>query len=166
VDVGANVGYLTLIMARHARRVYAFEPDPRSRAILKYNIRENDYDNVVVRPEAAFDHNGRARFYQNIETALSGLVPHDGIASTIQVETVKLDSIIRRASLIKVDVEGADAAVLKGMSRLLSECPRLRLIIEVEPDRPNAMLGIFDILEGWNTRNLDRLNVLFWRDPE
>lgn len=168
VDVGANIGYLTLIMARYAGKVYAFEPDPRSRAILRYNIRLNGYDNVTVRPEAVSDCCGFARFYQNVEPLYSGLVPHNGIDSVLQVETVTLDSIMEWASLVKIDVEGAEAAVLRGMKRLLSECPRLRLILEVEPDRPGAMpvSDIFDILEGWNMRSLDRLNVLFWRDSE
>ena len=166
VDVGANIGYLTLIMAHHAGFVHAFEPDPRSRAILRYNIRQNHYNNIRVHSEAASDHNGHARFYQNIEPLYSGLVPHDGIDSVIEVETMTLDSVIFHASLVKIDVEGADVAVLRGMSRLLSECPRLRLIMEIEPDRPGAMPGIFDILEGWNMRSLDRLNVLFWRGSE
>lgn len=163
VDVGANIGYLTLIMARYARLVYAFEPDPRSRAILNYNIRLNGYSNVTVISFAVSDRRGCARFYQNAEPLYSGLVPHNGIDSVFQVETVTLDSMIPWANLVKIDVEGTDAAVLMGMRRLISVCPQLRLIVEVEPDRPRAEGNIFDILEGWNMRRLDHLNVLFWR---
>jgi FkbM family methyltransferase len=164
VDVGAHAGYITAIMAKRCYHVVAFEPNPEMRQILKANLRANNIHNVTVRHEAVSDSNGKARFFTNIESMYSGLVGHDGLKDVIEVDTVTLDSVLNTASLIKIDVEGVESRVVKGMKRIMQRNPDLRIIVEIEPDRKGFSEEIYDLLEGWSFQNLDRLNVLCWRE--
>ena len=166
VDVGANVGYLTMIMAKRASLVIAFEPDPKLRRMLQENLRANGIDNVIVRHEAVSDEIGRSRFFLNKEPMYSGLVAHTGLRDIIEVDTITLDCFMshQEVSLVKIDVEGAENKVLKGMRKVMYDNPDLRLIVEVEPDRRGFDEELYSFIDGWNLRNLDRLNVLCWRD--
>lgn len=163
VDVGANVGYLTCIMARLGLLVYAFEPHPRMRQLLKYNLRLNGITNVVVSPQAVAEKEGRVRFFENREPMYSGLVGHDGLTHIRWVNTVRLDRVVPHATFVKIDVEGAEHRVLKGMTDLLKR-DGLKMIVEVEPDRTGFSEDVYDLLQGWQIRNLDRLNLLCWKD--
>jgi FkbM family methyltransferase len=164
VDVGANIGYMTVMMAKYAAYVIALEPDPRLHEILQMNLSANNIDNTEVWPVAASDSEGNARFFVNREPLFSGLVGHNGLTDIIEVETVTLDNTIWRADLIKIDVEGAENMVLKGMQRHMNENEGLKIIVEVEPDRPGFSPEVYDLLEGWNFKNLDGRNLLCWRN--
>jgi FkbM family methyltransferase len=164
VDIGAHVGYITAIMARRCLHVTAFEPNPDMRRVLRANLRANNIGNVTVRHEAISDENGKARFFLNTESMYSGLVGHNGLREIIDVETVTLDSVLPIATLVKIDVEGAESRVLKGMKSIMRHNPDLRLIVEVEPDRKGFSEEVYDLLDGWRFRNLDGLNLLCWRE--
>ena len=62
VDVGANIGYYTLLMAKRVKKVYAFEPDKKCFEILKKNVEENNLKNVVLINKAASDKEGEKFF--------------------------------------------------------------------------------------------------------
>jgi len=163
VDVGANVGYITLIMARRAASVVAFEPDPKLRHLLRLNLKANNVDNVTVRHEAVTDEVGKARFFLNREPMYSGLVGHTGIRDIIEVDTITLDSCGLKPDFVKIDVEGAEVRVLQGMKEILNNHD-LNMILEVEPERLGFSSELYDFLDGWNLRNFDNLNVLCWRE--
>jgi FkbM family methyltransferase len=77
IDLGANIGYFTLLLARRvgpAGRVIAFEPAPATRLRLRRNLQLNAVANVEVREEAISDHDGQAVF-------AGGPPEHSGIAS-------------------------------------------------------------------------------------
>lgn len=162
VDVGANVGYLTCIMARKAARVIAFEPNTRMRQLLNYNLHVNNIKNVMVRPEAIAESEGRLRFFDNVEPMYSGLVGHDGLTKIRWVRCMPLDVMAPHATFVKIDVEGAEHRVLAGMTELLQK-DYLRMIVEVEPDRTGFSETVYDFLEGWQFRNLDKLNLVCWK---
>ena len=92
MDVGASVGYYTLLLARlvgPSGRVYAFEPIPRDFAILKRNVKANGYQNVVLENRAVSDINGIERFYiSSVSYAVSSLHPLKNPESIIDVEVV------------------------------------------------------------------------------
>jgi len=141
VDVGANVGYYTLLAARlvgRSGRVVAFEPSPDNFALLKRNVEANGYDNVVLVPKAVSDDSGTARL--RLDRSSSGghsLSDFRGGADTVEVETISLDEYFAghddRIDLLKVDAEGAEMAIFRGMQDVLARSPRLILLTEFFP---------------------------------
>jgi len=148
VDVGANLGYFSLLWAAShpANECVAFEAAPRNLDILRNNVEQNSFGKRIrVIPKAAAAQSGRLFF---------DLGPEDqrgwgGIASVrgerqIEVEAVRVDEEVARdepIALLKVDVEGADAWALMGCDHLL----RAKLVGEVwfEQNKPRMeMLGI------------------------
>jgi FkbM family methyltransferase len=138
VDVGANIGYFTLLAARcvgPAGRVIAFEPSPRTREELAGNIALNAASNVLIGAEALSDCEGEATFYEGPEDhcGISSLRSIRDATRLVRVRTARLDDLLtpgRRVGLVKIDVEGAEARVVEGMiGRLESDRPDL--IIEV-----------------------------------
>ena len=143
IDIGAHVGYYTLLAAKlvgPSGKVYAFEPEPGNHDTLLKNIELNKYANISAAQTALSDRNGKATIYlSGLDTGRHSLyqhgLPEQGNAS---VETTTLDSFLESENwpdvgLIKVDVEGAEVAVLDGMVELLDRAPGLKLIIEFNP---------------------------------
>ena len=124
-DVGANVGFYTLLASRlvgPTGKVVAFEPLPRNLAFLRRHVEMNDrHGNVTVVAAAVSDRAGTARFDP-------GPMPEMGrlsSAGTVEVRTVALDQWIAEQGapapgFIKIDVEGAEASVLRGARALLT----------------------------------------------
>lgn len=168
IDIGASLGYYTLILARlvgPSGTVYAFEPLPNYFKILKRNVQANGYDNVVLVNKAVSNSDGTARFYiPHNSFGMSSLFPHTKPKEIINVETVCIDSYdLKDVNLIKIDVEGAEASVLKGMKQLLMDSPNIRLILEFTPHRIGYDAdSIFDQLNGWNYQLLEE-NIIFSR---
>lgn len=115
-DLGANVGYYTLLAAKLAAsgRVVAFEPEPRNAAFLRANIAVNDCRNVTVHELAIAAGTGISRFKYGRGLG-TGALSQDG---GLQVKTISLDEFVAETHLqpthLKIDVEGAENAVLFG----------------------------------------------------
>ncbi|NHI88387.1 MAG: FkbM family methyltransferase [Candidatus Thorarchaeota archaeon] len=169
VDIGANVGYFTLVFANlvgTSGRVFAFEPDERIFHILTENIRLNGYQNINLDNRAVSDNNGRQRFYLNSHLSRSGLTPSGSTKRITEVETVKLDTLnFERVDWVKIDVEGAEVSVLKGMKRTISDNPNIQLIVEFVPehivDSGHTVDEFFDLLDGFDFCGLDNNLVCF-----
>lgn len=139
-DVGANLGYYTVLMARAVPqgRVYAFEPDPFCNALLQLNVRINGLENVVVSRLALSDRPGTSSFFRCIDSAFSSFkdTARKAVSSVIEVPVTTLDEFVAtndvpRVDFVKVDVEGAEGLVLAGGKRLLqnfAQRPRLLLL--------------------------------------
>jgi FkbM family methyltransferase len=132
-DIGAHVGYFALLLARLVGpngRVFAFEPLPDNFRALEENVRMNGCCNVVVENRAVAAISGLANLKSNDTdhlTYTSSLV--DG-RPMIDVEVVSLDDytagLQERVQFVMMDVEGAEADVLKGMrSTLQRDFPTL-----------------------------------------
>ncbi len=125
-DVGANVGFLTLLCARlvgPGGRVVAFEPLPAAAAALRANLARNGFANVEVREEAAGERSGSAWLAVGADTALSRMVARQG-PGTIAVPVVAIDDLVRSGAVpapqvVKIDVEGAEVEVIRGMRDVL-----------------------------------------------
>ena len=141
LDVGANIGYYAVHAGRAVGptgRVHAFEPDPRTAQSLRANILRNGLANVTVHECAVSGSSGLRSLI------LSGTASHSGLSRTMDeativgsatVETVALDDVLGGASVdvMKLDVEGEEPSVLRGMERTLEASPRLRLFVEFSP---------------------------------
>ena len=129
VDVGANIGFFTLLMAARvgpSGRVWAFEPSPSTRVRLRRNVELNHFANVTIREEAVSDVDGLSAFFcgRDDHSGVASLRPMPSSGSTYQVRTCRLPNVIpspSRLRLIKIDIEGAEHLALAGMELLLQK---------------------------------------------
>jgi FkbM family methyltransferase len=141
-DVGANVGFMTLIAARLVGpdgHVYAFEPIPDNARAIERNAALNGLGNVTVLELALSDRAGEAVL--RVPTANQGahlatVGESVGEEDDLNVRTAALDEVdgLRPPDLVKLDVEGAEVLVLEGMRRCLAE-HRPALVCELHGTR-------------------------------
>lgn len=125
-DVGANVGFYSLLAARcvgDSGRVYAFEPLPANVAYLRRHVQMNQLHQVDVHPVAVSDARGPVRFAPGDNRAVGQIT----LGGALEVQSVTLDDFVfnegnRPPQVIKIDVEGAEELVLEGARRILREC--------------------------------------------
>lgn len=139
VDVGANIGYLTLLMAKIVGpkgNVYAVEPGRDNLSCLRKNIELNGVTNVNILPFAAGAERQSRNLYLRKAGTLHSLHENDqAVVETMQVQVVPLDEIVQEKQIdfVKIDVEGGEIEVLRGMRKILQFHPELRLIVEWNP---------------------------------
>jgi FkbM family methyltransferase len=145
VDVGANIGYFTLLAARTvgaSGTVISFEPAPPTFAKLSGNLALNEATNVRPVQAAVGARAGRIPFYrapwndaENSTIAKPGSQPA-GEVDTSPLAALLTDAEVARTRLIKVDIEGGEWAVLDGLAPDVERFPSdMELVIEVHPDR-------------------------------
>ena len=144
VDIGAHIGIYTLFALRQLSghgRLYSFEPTPKTFALLHDNVQVNGFlESGVVRLDhrAISDHAGTANFtaYPNNSghnSLFSGSTPGESLT----VETVTLDLALAdepKIDVIKIDAEGSEPFVLRGMAEILARNPGLRIFVEFAPE--------------------------------
>lgn len=140
-DVGANIGLLTLVMARAAGpngKVVAFEPEAVPRSNLEKMKHLNGLSWVEVRDQAVGAKAGRLTFHVSDIIGHSSLyaLPEAEAARTIEVEVVRLDDVApaKRLDVVKIDVEGAELDVLAGMQGVIAKNPDLAVLAEFGPE--------------------------------
>lgn len=160
-DVGANIGYYSVIAARlvgSAGAVHAFEPNGAVREALQQNIRLNGLTNVVVHSEAVSDRSGEVTFYESSWAAnqgISSMFPGDGriIQTTVHART--LDEIAssiapRRIDVIKMDIEGAERLAIQGGARLFQDSAPALIFEASDLSTLSDLLGSF----GYHVRKI------------
>ena len=146
VDLGANIGYFTLILAKlvgPTGKVFAFEPDPRNLTLLKKNIEYNNYKNVIIVPKAVSNVNdkctlyvgqktfGQNKIYKPEKTRTQKFIPTD--SETIRLDDFfKANNLLNKISFIKMDIEGAEVLALSGMKKILKLNKNIKIFTEVE----------------------------------
>lgn len=138
VDLGANIGYYTLLAARLVGRkgkVYAFEPEPINYRLLLKNIELNGYDNIVAMQKAVSNVAGKIRlFLHNKSTGSHTIYPSDEGREFIEVESVTLDGFLKEEkhpiNVIKMDIEGAEMAAFSGMAKVIRDNENLKMFVE------------------------------------
>lgn len=137
VDVGAMIGYYTVIFARlvgGSGRVHAFEPDPDNHALLSKNVEMNSYRHVTCHRAAVGAETAKGRLWQApANRGDNHVFPTEG-RDSVEVDIVALDDVIDGpVDLVKIDVQGYEAQVLRGMERLIAASPQLAMLIEFCP---------------------------------
>ncbi len=143
MDVGANIGVYTLHLSRCVGPqgcVFAVEPDPTNLRLLHANVEENDCTNVTIMPYALGDREDWVKLYQSPSNRGElRLAPGEGLVDYVNVPMRKGEALLadhrRRPRVVKMDVEGAEPLVLKG----LGYTPEI-LLLEYSP-RHLAALG-------------------------
>lgn len=137
-DVGAHAGYFTLIAAKRGAAVHAFEPAPDNARELRRHVALNRCaDRVTVHQAAAGRFSGEAWLEPGPDTSQWRLG-----ASGVRVRSVALDEAGAPApTLVKMDVEGAEADALVGMARTLrTAAPTLVLAVHYTASRCAGLL--------------------------
>lgn len=148
-DLGANVGFYTLLAARRVGpggRVVAFEPLEGNVAYLRRHLRRNAVANVEVIQAAVADRPGTARFAPHRSNAMGRLSD----SGDLEVPVVSLDALFEAGSLprpdvLKIDIEGAELRALRGAERLLRTA---RPCILLATHGPELRQACCDLLRG------------------
>jgi FkbM family methyltransferase len=117
VDVGANVGYFTGLLAQRVREIIALEPNPRLWPIVSENVTAWG-GKVELLAAAASDTSGHAQLHLPADWGenhgIATLEAGDG--ESYEVETVRLEDLIagRAVGILKIDVEGHELTALAG----------------------------------------------------
>lgn len=143
IDAGAHIGYFSLLAAHLVGprgRVYAFEPAPANYDLLARNIRLNRYSNIVAVQKAVSDVEESATLYLHDDSVAHSLRAQTfGVPSrAIAVDVTTIDRVLEREGwppvhLVKLDVEGAEAAALRGMRETRRRNRDACLIVEYIP---------------------------------
>lgn len=159
IEIGGNVGWYTVLLAQWVGpqgRLLTFEANPRLAQILELNLRANSYDWGRIEARAVMDRTTEAAFHATSHNMAAGsLMPTiqewakgaDDEAVSITVPGVSLDDYVQehpewqKVDLVRVDAEGAEYLVLKGMTRLSESNPKMKLILEFGPQMIPVFAG-------------------------
>lgn len=165
LDIGSNIGYYVLIEASlvgESGKIYAIEPSPDNIRLLKRNVRENNYSNIVeVYSIAVAEKKGRITLFtsskSNLNTTFkdSKLIVEKRISydKTIEVEGVTVDEFLKDKmppTFIRMDIEGGEVEVIKGMKETLQLEKLQKLFIEIHPhliENTELLLSFLKILK-------------------
>jgi FkbM family methyltransferase len=144
-DVGANMGYFSLILAElvgKKGRVVCLEPDPRVVEVLQRNATSNGFENLTVVQSAASNSCGEVSFACAPASSWSGIY-YERPTKRISVRAVTLDSLCRelglsRVDFVKIDIEGAEMVALEGMSDMLGR-QRPQVLVELHGNYARAL---------------------------
>jgi FkbM family methyltransferase len=166
-DIGANIGYFSLLAARCMPRgsVIAFEPFPSIYSRLLHNIELNGVTNIKTLNLAASDstrqldmfHGGSAN--EGATTSVPGRFHSPPISVRARPLSEMLSAHeVASVKLIKIDVEGAEATVIRGLGSLLPSLPfDAELVVEISTPSQGEIRDMFDILSryGFNAYSLE-----------
>jgi len=136
-DIGANVGLYTAKFSDvvgEQGRVFAFEPSPHNLVSLKQAI--NGQANVRILEVALADFDGEASFEETGGTGVTSRLSNEEGETSITVPVLRADDVIARGdaappNIVKIDVEGFELAVLKGMEATLRHKAIREIFVEV-----------------------------------
>lgn len=135
LDVGACLGYYSLLAAKYGAKVYAFEPTATSFAYLLANIQRNEFgDRIIAVSKAVSDKRGTMPFFIHDNGGLNSLFRNAGKAKQKgHVDTIAIDEYlddVTTVHVIKIDIEGGEMHALSGMERTLRRSANPKLFVE------------------------------------
>ena len=143
IDVGAHVGYYTLLMAQLVGKngkVYSFEPDPVNFELLKKSVEINGFENVVLIQKAVSDTTEKIKlFLGDNDSAINRIYDAKlgDAKKSIDVESVTIDEYFKENdklfNIIKIDSEGSEAKIINGMEKFLTKNRKLIMMTEFFP---------------------------------
>jgi FkbM family methyltransferase len=168
-DVGANIGFFSLLVARivgPAGRVVAFEADPEIAMRLREHVVRNNFPMVAVEEKAVWSE-PRTVYFARTDPATSpdrglGHVVESGSNDAIQVSAISLDEFVgtpNAPDFVKCDVEGAEVEVFRGANRLLTE-KRPGILCEMHGEENRRILLEEFARFRYTCKNLDEHHVL------
>jgi FkbM family methyltransferase len=171
-DIGANVGFFTLIAARlvgPSGKVFAFEPVPANAAAVRRNAALNHFAHIQVIEAAVGDSPGEIELILTRHPGGASIIhdtPSPDITGRIRVPMVQIDALVKAGRVpvpttVKIDVEGAEPAVLRGMEQT-ARAHHPTIICELDDASVEAVqgkvAGVQELLHTWgyDVKQLDR----------
>lgn len=160
IDVGANIGYVSAQAAIQVGRngvVHSFEPVPEYFLRLKVMAQNVLGYNIIVNQHAVGDKEGKVEIRTCLDgnigwnTMVPGLMSDTNTKKIIEVSLMKPDSYIysnrvENIAMIKIDVEGAEFLVLKGLEEFFASGNRPPIFCEVSPEAVSLLSASIDQL--------------------
>jgi FkbM family methyltransferase len=170
-DIGGNKGQMALFFSRmvgDSGKVYTFEPAPRMFSLLEENLAMNSIDNVTACNIALADRDGSAEFLYSDDDCTEGRLAvvattaHLTSPESFTVPVACIDTLISTGfpapDLLKIDVEGAAPAVLRGARSLIETCSPS---IYIELHGPEELQSLKEYLmpHGYRIETIDGRHV-------
>jgi FkbM family methyltransferase len=140
IDIGANLGYFSISIGKRLGqngKVYAFEPHPKLYELLTRNVYINTLNNKVACFNLALsDADTKATLQYPVSHLGGGHIGPPGEVSghnPVMAETKRLDDLLGtdfRCDLVKIDVEGHELSVLRGMRTIVQKSPNIKILFE------------------------------------
>lgn len=175
VDVGANIGYYSLLSASNGYEVHAFEPDNNNYTKFTDSISINNFNKIHLHNRAVSNKSNERLFLNRVP----GPIVNHGCLSLIDMNinnkseenvclTVKLDDIIqadKEILILKIDVEGFEPEVIEGSKQLLENGRILNIFIEITTkfrNKNDYMRMVFSLMKYGYTKitNLIREEII------
>ena len=158
LDIGANIGYYALIEAQlvgMGGTVYAIEPVAGNYRLLEKNVRLNEFSNVSTYQLAFGDRNERAEIFVSNKSNLCAMSKEAVGGEVLGVQDVQMMTVDqflvgkKQPSLIRMDVEGFEYEIIKGMEQTLKGKTSILLELHAQPAylKPEKLEELLQILE-------------------
>lgn len=135
LDIGANVGKVSLLLARQVGetgKVFCFEPEQNNFNLINKNISVNNFNNVTVLKYAVTD-----KCEKTLLKISDACTTHQVCTETNEpsqeIESVSIDEYFKnfeRIDFMKIDAEGSEPKVIRGMKKTIAKNPQLKFVIE------------------------------------
>lgn len=153
LDIGSNVGYFSVLFASKGAKVHAFDPVRENFALLSLTCALNPNLDIEIRNCAIGDKIGSIDFYIPEQTSLARIQSNSKAKGEDKrtVELITIDQLdLPRVDVVKIDVEGAEEKVIKGMLNTLERCKPQLLMVELVEDHlmefSSNIRAVFDLL--------------------
>ena len=173
VDIGANVGYYTLLFSKlvgKTGKVFAFEPEPHNFSLLMENIfLVNNFLNVYPVNKAVGHSTDKALLFPTYYRGATHTLYSTGKCNEgIFVQVTKLDDFFKETSvtvdIIKIDIDGAEPFALLGMRDVLTRNRRIKILTEFSP--PHLKKAGSSAIKYWDILLSLEFNYLYLIDEK
>lgn len=153
LDIGANIGYATLIMALNVGgtgKVVAVEPVKKNFDVLVKNVELNGYENIECHNIALSNSSGSKTFYETKASNLGALNPAVKFSKKKKLPVLDASEFLETQGIypnfIKMDIEGHEVEVLNSLCRWFSNPFPCKVLIEVHPTLYSSSAAMADAL--------------------
>lgn len=148
LDIGANIGALTIPFARLSKQVYAYEPHPKLFNLLCGNLALNDLDNVQPYNMGVGITPG-IMSYQDLDNFEHNNGAHALLKTQDETRSVMVTNRVPHANVVKIDVEGMELEVLKGITPMIAECQPFLFVENDRKENSDALIQYIDEVLGY-----------------
>lgn len=147
IDCGSNIG-LSIIYIKQicpTATIVGFEPDEKNHDLLIRNLQSFQLSNITIHKAAVWTENGPLQFTDT--GTMGSSISYTETEKTITIEGKRLkDLLIRKVDFLKIDIEGAEYAVLKDIEPSLKNVQNLFVEYHGNYDQNKELTEIFSIL--------------------